>query len=138
MKVLTNYEQFSTAEIKGVIVDTDRAKDIVRKLLEFVADQVISDEQQKGCFMVNTEVEIGPHDKEIHNIVLANDQEMEDTLYMVLKKGQESGEIKNQQNPRALARFLLNNLKGIRVTAKSTSDKAIFKDIIQLAVSTLD
>jgi TetR/AcrR family transcriptional repressor of nem operon len=57
---------------------------------------------------------------------------------VVIKKGQDSGEITNKQDARALARFIINTVKGIRVTAKSTNDKTIFDDIIKLAVSVLD
>jgi TetR/AcrR family transcriptional repressor of nem operon len=57
---------------------------------------------------------------------------------VVIKKGQDSGEITNKQDARALARFIINTVKGIRVTAKSTNDKTIFDDIIKLAISVLD
>ena len=42
------------------------------------------------------------------------------------------------QQPRALARFFLNTVKGIRVSAKSTTDKAIFNDIIKTALLVLN
>ncbi len=88
--------------------------------------------------MVNAEVEVAPHDKEVSQMVCANDQQVEDAFYLVIKKGQDSGEITNQQDARALARFTFNTVKGIRVTAKSTTDKAVFDDIIKLAIATLN
>lgn len=138
LKALENYQQFSSSEIKGVIKDTDSVKETIRKLLEFIAAMLINDEKNRGCFMVNSEVEMGLHDKEVHNMVLVNDQELEDTFYYLLKKGKENGEIGNSNDVRAMARFFLNNAKGIRVTAKSTSDKKVFADIIEIALSTLD
>jgi TetR/AcrR family transcriptional repressor of nem operon len=137
MKALANYQKFSSAEIRGVVNDADTAKETIRKLLEFTVDKMLSDEQQKGCFMVNSEVEAGPHDKEVLDMVLFNDKELEDALFKILKKGQDSGEIKKQMNIRAMARFYLSILKGIRVTAKSTSDKAVFNDIIEMALLTI-
>ena len=88
--------------------------------------------------MVNAEVEVAPHDAEINNLVCKNDQQMEEAFYLVIKKGKDSGEIKNQQDSRALSRFIFNTVKGIRVTAKSTTDKSVFDDIIKLTISALD
>ena len=136
-RALANYQQFSSAEIRSVINPSDTARKSVQKIMEFVADKVLSDRQKKGCFMVNSEVELGPHDKQIQKMVLANDRETEDLIYAVLKKGRDNGEFKNLADPRASSRFLLNNLKGIRVSAKSINDKAVFADIIKLSISTL-
>ena len=56
--------------------------------------------------MVNAEVEVAPHDKEVNNLVQRNDQQMEEIFYQVIQKGKKTGEIKNQRDARTLARFL--------------------------------
>jgi len=110
----------------------------MRVLLEMIVNELLCDTNHKGCFMVNAEVEVAPHDEKVNQIICANDQQVEDAFYLVIKKGQENGEIKNPQDARALARFTFNTVKGIRVTAKSTNDKAVFEDIINMALSVLD
>jgi TetR/AcrR family transcriptional repressor of nem operon len=137
IRALAKYQQFSSEEIRRVMNDGLPVKDNIRKLLEFIADVVISDAQQKGCFMLNSEVEVAPHDKEIHCIVLNNDQEMEEVFFQLAKKGQDNGELTKAKDARAIARFLLNTAKGIRVTVKSTSDRAIFSDVIEMALFNL-
>ena len=87
--------------------------------------------------MVNAEVEVAPHDQQVSQLICQNDQQVEDAFYVVIKKGQENGEITTQQDARALARFIFNTVKGIRVTAKSTTDRSIFDDIIKLTLVTL-
>ena len=138
LKALANYQQFSSSEIKNVIDEDDTAKETIKKLLNFIAEVVLHDEQHKGCFMLNSEVEISLHDKVVHDMVLESDRDIEDIFYHVLKKGQKNGEISKTQDPRAMARFFLNTAKGIRVTAKSNSDKEVFKDIISLALIILN
>ena len=88
--------------------------------------------------MVNAEVEVAPHDPEVSKLICANDQQIEDALYLLIKKGQEKGEVKSTEDARALARFTFNTVKGIRVTAKSINDKAVFEDIIKMTLSVLD
>jgi TetR/AcrR family transcriptional repressor of nem operon len=139
IKALESYRQAGNANIEAVANRTDlSSKQTVAKLLELATGDLLCDQQQKGCFMVNAEVEVAPHDPEVAAMVCQNDQQMEDAFFRVIKKGQDNGELKNQQDARALARFIINSVKGMRVSAKSTSDTAMFKDIIRLTVAALD
>jgi TetR/AcrR family transcriptional repressor of nem operon len=138
IKALESYQVEGAAKIQQIIDQTDSAKETIKKLLELTTNDLLFDKQQKGCFMVNAQVEVAPHDQEVGKLVCDNEQQMNEAFYQVIKKGQESGEIKNNQDARALARFVFNAVKGMRVTAKSTPDQEIFDDIIKLTVSVLD
>jgi TetR/AcrR family transcriptional repressor of nem operon len=138
MKALESYQSDNADKFRAIIGSGESAKETIKKLLEFITGELLCDQKQKGCFMVNAEVEVAPHDEKVNQLVCQNDQQVEDAFYFVIKKGQESGEITNQQDARALARFTFNTVKGIQVTAKSTTDKAVFDDIIKLAVAVLD
>ncbi|WP_179414078.1 TetR/AcrR family transcriptional regulator [Mucilaginibacter sp. E4BP6] len=138
VKALESYQDTGAGKIQEIINNSGSAKATIKQLLEFVINELLGDKQQKGCFMVNAEVEVAPHDAEINDLVCKNDQQMEDAFYLVIKKGQDSGEIKKDQDARALSRFIFNTVKGIRVTAKSTSDRTVFDDIIKLTVLALD
>ncbi|RYD87105.1 MAG: TetR/AcrR family transcriptional regulator, partial [Sphingobacteriales bacterium] len=98
---------------------------------------LLNDTSQKGCFLVNAEVEVALHDKEVSEMIQRNDLQLEDSFFTVIKRGQETGEISAKKDARALARFMFNTIKGIQVTAKSTNDRAVFDDIVNLAVSVL-
>ncbi|MGZ3764371.1 MAG: TetR/AcrR family transcriptional regulator [Mucilaginibacter sp.] len=138
IKALETYKESATIKMCNIVSNTLSAKDAIRQLLEINALELIGDNQHKGCFMINAAVEVAPHDDEVSNIVCQNDQHIEDAFYQAIKKGQESGELANKQDARALARFILNTIKGIRVSAKSTTDKSIFDDIIKLTMSVLN
>ncbi len=138
LKALEGYQVAGAAKIQEIINQGTSAKETVKKLLELVLSELKGDKQQKGCFMVNAEVEVAPHDQEVSAMICKNDQQMEEAFYQVIKKGQESGELKNKQDGRALSRFIFNSVKGMRVTAKSATDPSLFADIIALTVSTLD
>ena len=138
VKALESYQDTGAGKIQEIINNSGSAKATIKQLLEFVINELLGDKQHKGCFMVNAEVEVAPHDAEINDLVCKNDQQMEDAFYLVIKKGQDSGDIKKNQDARALSRFIFNTVKGIRVTAKSTSDRTVFDDIIKLTVLALD
>ena len=138
VKALESYQTAGAANIQAIIANSTSAKETVKQLLELATIDLLVDPQQKGCFMVNAEVEVAPHDAEVNSLVCKNDLQMEDAFYQVIKGGQDSGELKNPQDARALARFIINTVKGMRVTAKSTADKSVFEDIIRLTVGVVD
>ncbi len=137
VKALESYQNTGAANIQKIINHSGSAKETVKELLKFAINELLGDKQHKGCFMVNAEVEVAPHDAEVNSLVCKNDQQMEEAFYQVIQRGKDNGEIKNQQDARALARFIFNAVKGMRVTAKSTTDKAVFDDIITLTISAL-
>lgn len=138
IKSLENYKEASTKKMCNIISNTVSAKDAVKQLLELTALELIDDTEHKGCFMTNAAVEVAPHDAQVGTMLCQSEQQVEDSFYQAIKKGQESGEITNKRDARAIARFIFNNVKGLRVSAKSTSDKKIFDDIIKLTMSVLD
>jgi len=137
LKALERYQSLGNANIQEIVSGTKSAKETIKKLLEFTIGELVCDKQQKGCFMVNAEVEVAPHDKAVNKLVCRNEQQMEDIFFEVIRKGIDNGEIKSSKDARALARFIFNAVKGMQVTAKSTRNRAVFDDIIKLTVSVL-
>ena len=138
VKALESYQMRANEKISQLISQPAPVKETIKNLLEYMTSELLGDKNHKGCFMVNAEVEVAPHDKAISQIVCNKDLQMEDTFYMLIKKGQESGEITGGHDARALARFIFNTVKGMQVSSKTTADKAIFADIIKTAVTVLD
>lgn len=139
LKALEHYQNTSGSSLCSIVNnDTTAAKDKVRQLLELTATDLQRDKDHKGCFMVNAEVEVAAQDAEVKAIVCKNDKQIEEAFIKAIQKGKDSGEITSRQDARALARFILNAVKGIRVSAKSTTDKSFYTDIIKTTLSILD
>lgn len=138
IRALENYRQYAGKQISELIASSPSAKATVRTMLDNNVNELVKDKQHKGCFLVNASVEMASHDPEVSAMLCQNDSQVEGYFYEAIRKGQESGEISEQKDARALARFILNAIKGIRVTAKSVSDRKMFEDIIDLAMSVLD
>jgi TetR/AcrR family transcriptional regulator, transcriptional repressor for nem operon len=138
LKALQSYKQTEFAKRDQILNGSIPAKVAVRQLMDLTILEMIRDKQHKGCFIINSAVETAPHDKDTNAIICQIEQQLENAFYEVLKRGQSKGEISSKQNPRALARFLFNTIVGIRVTGKSSTDQAIFTDIINLTMSVLD
>ncbi|RZJ65538.1 MAG: TetR/AcrR family transcriptional regulator [Flavobacterium sp.] len=138
LKSLEHYQQSSSGRMCTIVNNATSFKDAIKQLLELLTSDLLKDEQSKGCFLVNAEVEVAAHDEKVKEIIAKNEQGIEDAFHCAIKKGQDNGEIPKRQEARALARFIMNNVKGIQVSSKSVADKQFFADIIDTTLSVLD
>ncbi|MEJ1239255.1 TetR/AcrR family transcriptional regulator [Chryseolinea sp. T2] len=138
LKALEFYKSASQKEICDIAAKTASAKDAMKRLLEFVTNGLLSDKEHKGCFMLNAEVEVAAQDSEVMQIVCENDRQIEEAFLQVIRRGQKSGDITSKKDAKVLTRFFVNTIKGIRVSVKSTNDRAFFRDIIQTSLSVLE
>ncbi len=138
LKALEFYQSTSGNQMCSIVTNATSAIDAIRELLEMITNNLLKDKQHRGCFMVNAEVELAPLDAEVRKMICKNEKLIEEAFQLAIQKGQASGEITNKQDARALTRFFLTTIKGIQVSAKSTTDKAFFDDIIKTALSILN
>jgi len=137
LRSLEHYKSKAGESMGKIIQSRSTAKEKIKRMLEYIINELIKDKEQKGCFLVNAGVELASQDKEVNAMLCQNDRQVENYFYEIIKDGQESGEITNKQDATVLAQFLLNNIKGVRVTARTAADKRIFNDIINLTLSVL-
>lgn len=109
-------------------------------LIDFLQGVVVraADPRGRGCLITNSAVELSPHDPQIKACVAANLNRIESALYKTLRRAQLQHEISQEKDPRAIARFLLNTLQGLRVISKVDPDPDRLRDIVTLALSVLD
>lgn len=138
LRALETYQQGYGHQMCTLIRESPSAKAAIRSLLEMVVNDLLGDQQRKGCFTVNAGIELGAHDTDVNNLICQNERQLEEAFLKVIRQGQESGELDKAKEPQALARFLGNTVKGLQVSVKSTTEKAFFEDVIRTALTTLD
>ena len=113
----------------------------VRAALRRVFDGVVAEslaEGHHGCLMANGTLELASHDGDVRRRVEVGLQGAEDTIARALALAQAAGELAAGRDPRALARYLVNALQGLRVTAKVTDDRGTLEDIARVTLTALD
>jgi TetR/AcrR family transcriptional repressor of nem operon len=138
IKSLERYREHTAGELAKMVNQAESPKAVIKKIFQSIVNESLFDKVPRGCFMVNACVENAPHDKEVAKIVQENIQDFEEAFYLAIKKGQAAGEIASRNDARALARFIINSINGIRIAAKSGADKTVYDDIVQVALSVLD
>ena len=77
------------------------------------------------------------NDNEIARIVNENGQNIENTFKVAIERGQELGQIPKTHDAESLARFIHNNISGLRVAVKSNAEKKALDDIVKICLSVL-
>ena len=138
MRALNQYQARIRQSLVELTADLDApVPDQLFQIMELTASIAIADEQQRGCFLVNSTTELLPHDADAQALVDQNQQFMEALLATLLGRGQARGEVRRTAAPLAQARFLLSVLTGMRVMAKANSDPQLLRDVVSTTLLAL-
>jgi TetR/AcrR family transcriptional repressor of nem operon len=110
----------------------------LKNVLWQIALQAMQTDDTYGCMVANEAVELGPHDADIQQLVLADFQEVEERFYQTLLRAQVEGSVSVMKDARGLARFMIVTLQGIQVMARANSDRDRLIDSVKLMLSLLD
>ena len=91
LEALKKYQYEGLKALEEDINTTSDIRQSLTKVFESVIPQSQDSPLQKGCFMVNSAVELACQDPEIAEIVRVNRLEVEDILCKAIEKGQQSG-----------------------------------------------
>jgi TetR/AcrR family transcriptional regulator, transcriptional repressor for nem operon len=134
---LQHYRDTASQSMIDALKEKKSFKETITQLLMQLIKDTISDHDNKGCFVVNTAIELAPHDHDILEIIKVNRENIIFALKTSIERGIENGELKSSQNPAALANFFYNLINGLRVDAKIHKDKNNYDEIIKIAMSVL-
>ncbi|MFT3802595.1 MAG: TetR/AcrR family transcriptional regulator [Burkholderiaceae bacterium] len=138
-QALQRYEAVTTANVE-LLAGPGSPKDLIRRLLMRVVEDELGDPQRRGCLVANATLELAGKDEAVAELVSHNFQRLQRALEKLIERGRQSGEIAAQTSPRALARFFLNTMQGMRVLGKGTpprSRRQCLLDVVEVALDKL-
>ncbi len=135
---LKKYQKQSQDKIVQLFDISENIKKTIQDIFKQAVIESLENRITKGCFMVNSSVELAMHDQEIEKIVQNNTKAMEEIFTNAIQKGQNLGQISKNTDAKVLARFIFNNYSGIRVLARTgENDKQVYDDIVKAVLSIL-
>jgi len=137
IKTLERYSQLTIEEVLEAIRQSDDIPETITTILKEVIVHDYSLKIPRGCFMVNTGIELAVHDEEIKMIVNQHMEKVESTIKTAIVKGQVLGQITPDKNADILAKFICNNISGLKVAVKSNKKMEELMEIINLCISVL-
>jgi TetR/AcrR family transcriptional repressor of nem operon len=110
----------------------------VRRFIEEIIERSVNDRERRGCFLINSALEVAPHDKELGALIADRLAEIEAFFYRSIKAAQAEGAIRQDRVAKDLARLLLGVLLGIRVLARSKPERALLEGVARPALALLN
>lgn len=134
LAALERYREIQTGPVRRLLEQDGPAIEVLRKFLDTFVE-TLSSGDTKGCFMANTITELAAQDPAVAQVCSANTRQLEGALSGLLVRAQEAGDIRANRSPLQLARFLVNTMNGLAVTAKVTRDRKTLADIVTVALA---
>ena len=106
----------------------------VRKCLAGYVDRTSGVAGKRGCLVVATAMELAAHDPEVEQRIRRFFRAMETRLTEALARAQASGELADGVDPRIAARLLVCLVEGMRVVAKTGSDRATSQAVVKTLI----
>jgi len=137
-RALEHYlDQSARARIKR-LEESLPPKQAVRQFIEEIIRHSVNDPERRGCFLINSALEVAPHDRELRVFVADRFAEIESFFRRSIKAAQAEGTVPQNRAAKDLARLLLGVLLGIRVLARSKPQRALLEGVARPALALLD
>jgi TetR/AcrR family transcriptional repressor of nem operon len=113
-------------------------RDAIRSFFDDILRRSLNDRERKGCLVVNSALEMAPHDPEFRDTLAGALKRIESFFLVCVKKGQADGTIASSQPAVGLAQHLLGVLMGVRVLARVRPERALLDGAIRTALTCLE
>ena len=137
LAALDRFEETRVSRADEILEGSASAVEGIRRLFETTIEGLVSYEPRRGCLLANTAVELAPHDEQVAGRISRYVRRTEDAFERALVRGRATGEIPADKDPKALARFLVSTLHGVRVLARAGVDRAVLDDSVRTALEVL-
>jgi TetR/AcrR family transcriptional repressor of nem operon len=113
-------------------------KQAIRRFIEEIIERSVNDRERRGCFLINSALEVAPHDRELGALIADRLAEIEAFFRRSIKAAQAKGHVPRDRIAKDLARLLLGVLLGIRVLARSKPERVLLEGVARPALALLD
>ena len=113
-------------------------KEAIHTLFQEIVAQAYQEDRNRGCFCINTMVELAPHEPRFE--VLTREHQLYLTVIFqeTIERGKKAGELQAHINAKALANTLVVSLIGLTVMMKSRPDRTFVDQSVETVMQLLE
>jgi TetR/AcrR family transcriptional repressor of nem operon len=138
LAVLDKYYEQRVEDFQRVLEEPESPRQALRDLLDRVASECTGDDGQRGCLAAKAAMELAPHDKDVAAWLKRFHRRNVGMVAKVIERGQQRGEISRRLDAESAARFVLNNIAGLRLLGTTSPSNSDVKAVIELVLKVLD
>lgn len=119
------------------LFQNDDVRTAIRRTFENIINESMIEPRGVGCFTVNAAVELASDDPEVSDCLVQAISATENCFYDAIIAAQGRGELAPEINAKAMASYLLNAVRGLRVMARLKPERRAMQDIVDVTLSVL-
>ena len=137
-EALERYAQQSMRERISRIETKYAGSEAIEAFFKEVIARSLSDPDRRGCLIVNSALEVAPHDKELQLVIAAYMAEIESFFRRCLEASAREGGLTAATDTADMSRLFLGILLGIRVASRANPQRALLEGMVRPALALLE
>lgn len=138
LRALERYDRHHRYDLLSAVSRDHAPKDAIIAVFREVAKAAQGGRNRKGCLLVNTALELSPHDPEVGEIVKASLKAVERFFRSRIEAAQREGTIRPGIPAAETARLLFTLFMGLRVITRSRPEPLLMKSVVRQAETLLE
>ncbi|MFO1446134.1 TetR/AcrR family transcriptional regulator [Bacillus sp. Bva_UNVM-123] len=134
---LRKYTKMHATYIRTKLQNNQSVKEAFRTFFEELVEDEYKESPSKGCFCINTMVELAPHDEKFEILTREHQMYLSVIFQETIATGISSGELDSSLNAKMLAQTLVVSLIGLTVLLKSRPDRSFVDHSVSMTLSLL-
>ncbi|MBM7568479.1 TetR/AcrR family transcriptional regulator [Paenibacillus sacheonensis] len=128
---LRKYTAIHASDIRAKLQNRSSVKEGFRAVFEGIVEEGYSEGRYRGCFCINTMVELAPHDEKFEILTREHQMYLSVLFQEAIERGLRSGELEAGMNAKALAQTLVVSLIGLTVMLKSRPERSFINNSVE-------
>ncbi|MED4403325.1 TetR/AcrR family transcriptional regulator [Metabacillus fastidiosus] len=134
---LRKYMMSRASHVRTKLQNSPSVKDAFRTFFEDVVAEEYGEGCSRGCFCINTMVELAPHDEKFEILTREHQMYLSVIFQETIERGIQSGELEIEGNAKALSQALIVSLIGLTVIIKSRPERSFVDNTIDVILTSL-
>lgn len=135
---LERYAERSMRERIARLEAGHRPKEAIVAFVEEIVERSLGDPDRKGCLLINSALDVAPHDAEIGSVVSSYLDEIRGFFQRNLVAARKAGQVPKRIDAPSVATHLLGVVAGIRVLARTGAGRRQLEDVARPALALLE
>ncbi|SCC41573.1 TetR/AcrR family transcriptional regulator [Bacillus mycoides] len=134
---LRRYTMSRASDIRNRLQSHSSVKEAFSIFIADVVNEEYAGDLSKGCFCINTMVELAPHDERFEILTREHQMYLAVIFQETIERGIQSGELEFNTDAKSLAQALIVALIGLTVMMKSRPQRSFVDNVIAATLTLL-
>ncbi|AJS60214.1 TetR/AcrR family transcriptional regulator [Paenibacillus sp. IHBB 10380] len=134
---LRKYTMSRASDVRTRLQSHSSVKEAFSTFFDNVVAEEYAEDRSRGCFCINTMVELAPHDEKFEILTREHQMYLAVIFQETIERGIQSGELETHTDAKSLAQALIIALIGLTVMLKSRPQRSFVDNSIKATLTLL-